>query len=320
MIIKQGRYEAGAFYISPKSIPENTALSWKAKGILSYLLSRPPNWEMSTTDLARRSSDGMDAVRSGIAELELAGYIVRGRENDASGRFVWVSRIYDSPIDANKRSRPDDRKQPQPSTENPSMENPSMENPQGNNNNSNNNDLITSGSSQNPTPPIAAKGNELFTELFGPPSEQRPRRDHTDIDARNRGIASAIAGFYEDNGAAPWVRAGGERITARDGISELALRRVHWTLTDAGIAPPNSDAGWKTWRPMLVAIFQETGGDWSAVQRAAREIHQKGPYAGKPPNWHNIARVAVGAQKATQSAIPDDLVAVSVDDFFGGAS
>ena len=36
---------------------ENPSLSWKAKGVLAYLLSRPDDWEIILGDLIKRSTD-----------------------------------------------------------------------------------------------------------------------------------------------------------------------------------------------------------------------------------------------------------------------
>lgn len=52
-------------------------LSWKAKGIFNYLITRPPFWEIHTSDLIERSNDGKSSLYSGIKELIETGYIFR---------------------------------------------------------------------------------------------------------------------------------------------------------------------------------------------------------------------------------------------------
>lgn len=49
-------------------------LSYKAKGILSEILSLPPTWDYTLAGLAALANDGIDSVRSGIKELENSGY------------------------------------------------------------------------------------------------------------------------------------------------------------------------------------------------------------------------------------------------------
>lgn len=71
---------------------ENTKLSWKAKGILAYLLSRPDDWQIRVYDLINRSPDGAYAVRAAVRELIQAGHIERiyERENGRVKRVVLV--------------------------------------------------------------------------------------------------------------------------------------------------------------------------------------------------------------------------------------
>lgn len=45
-------------------------LSNKAKGLLTIMLSLPPNWDMTLKGLVSLSSDGIDAIRTTITELE----------------------------------------------------------------------------------------------------------------------------------------------------------------------------------------------------------------------------------------------------------
>lgn len=41
---------------------EDTRLSWAARGVLAYLLSRPDDWRVLATDLQRRGDLGRDGV------------------------------------------------------------------------------------------------------------------------------------------------------------------------------------------------------------------------------------------------------------------
>lgn len=76
----------------------NPDLSFKAKGILAYLMSRPDGWETNYVDLANRSTDGIISVRSGIKELRDAGHISQRMQREKSGRFdktLWE--VYETP-------------------------------------------------------------------------------------------------------------------------------------------------------------------------------------------------------------------------------
>ncbi len=50
-------------------------ISFKAKGILIYVLSKPKDWNIRISDLVNKSPlEGITSIRSGIEELVLAGY------------------------------------------------------------------------------------------------------------------------------------------------------------------------------------------------------------------------------------------------------
>ena len=86
-----------------RAMLEASDLSWKAKGILSYLLGKPDNWQLKEADLINRGNDGRDAVRSGIAELQSAGYLRKEVVSGKAGQFsrnIW--HITDTPGYANE--------------------------------------------------------------------------------------------------------------------------------------------------------------------------------------------------------------------------
>jgi len=53
---------------------EDERLSWKAKGLLAYLLSKPRDWRVMSEDLVAKATDGRDAVKAAMRELRDAGY------------------------------------------------------------------------------------------------------------------------------------------------------------------------------------------------------------------------------------------------------
>jgi hypothetical protein len=67
---------------------KDSGLSWKAKGLLAYLLSKPDDWVINEHDLVEHAKDGRDSMRAGLKELIEAGYVVRsGRRRDSRGRM-----------------------------------------------------------------------------------------------------------------------------------------------------------------------------------------------------------------------------------------
>ena len=65
---------------------DDRALSYKAKGLLSCMLRAPEDWDYTLEGLAELSTDGVDAVRSAVNELERGGYLSRNQSR-VSGRF-----------------------------------------------------------------------------------------------------------------------------------------------------------------------------------------------------------------------------------------
>jgi hypothetical protein len=67
---------------------EDTDLSWKVKGILSYLLTKPNNWIVRITDLCNKSPNGKTEIRSAMKDLIKYGYAKVIYERDEnSGRL-----------------------------------------------------------------------------------------------------------------------------------------------------------------------------------------------------------------------------------------
>ena len=124
-IFRRMKNRNNPYVMIDKEIFENRTLSWKAKGLLGYLLSRPDDWIVRMTDLAKRSSEGMAAVRTAVKELEEAGYMVRRRGQDDDGKFQWTVEVHEVPVSPSTENHKMDD---EPSTDFPSMENPLVEN------------------------------------------------------------------------------------------------------------------------------------------------------------------------------------------------
>ena len=76
-------------------------MSLKAKGLLSLMLSLPPDWDYSIAGLITLSKDRESSVKSGLKELETFGYLridkIYPNESE-SGRIEYVYNIFESPI------------------------------------------------------------------------------------------------------------------------------------------------------------------------------------------------------------------------------
>ena len=61
---------------------EDARLSFRARGLLSYLLARPAGYALTTRGLARAGREGRTAVASAVRELVVAGYLSRVASDD----------------------------------------------------------------------------------------------------------------------------------------------------------------------------------------------------------------------------------------------
>lgn len=97
MIVRRQRLDR--WTTIPNDVLRDHRLSWKARGLLAHLLSMPDGWRTSSDRLARLGPDGRDAVRSGLAELEAAGYLQRRRCQDRrTGLWSTEVIISDQPV------------------------------------------------------------------------------------------------------------------------------------------------------------------------------------------------------------------------------
>ena len=107
----------------------NHALSLKAKGLLSQMLSLPDDWDYSLKGLTTGCRDGIDSVRSAVHELEDGGYLCRSKVRDARGRIIdYNYEVFELP----QKERIEKRPAPvpnSPSSENPMSGFPTLENP-----------------------------------------------------------------------------------------------------------------------------------------------------------------------------------------------
>ncbi|MBU5406504.1 helix-turn-helix domain-containing protein [Paraeggerthella hongkongensis] len=103
-------------------------LTLKAKGLMSFMLSLPDDWDYTIKGMAALHPDGIDSIRTALNELEEYGYMVRARRRDAGGRLRDTEYvIYESPrLDLPILENPT---QAEPILENPTQVFPTQENP-----------------------------------------------------------------------------------------------------------------------------------------------------------------------------------------------
>lgn len=89
------------FVIIDKTGLEDERLSFKARGILAFLLGKPDDWYTSMKHLERSSEkDGRESVRSGVKELMDIGYMIRVPNRTPDGHFKGhVTIVFETPAD-----------------------------------------------------------------------------------------------------------------------------------------------------------------------------------------------------------------------------
>lgn len=115
------------------SVVNNTGLrderlSWKAKGILAYILTLPDDWVFYREELATHAKDGLDSLRSGMKELKEYGYLQRLPIRNNNKKIVsWETVIHEVPQVEPLADFPPVE---EPPVENPPVGNPPVENPE----------------------------------------------------------------------------------------------------------------------------------------------------------------------------------------------
>ena len=181
-----------------KGFLEDPRLSFKAKGILGYLLTKPDNWVVRISDLMNHTKDGRDSIYAGLKELHEHKYYHKAQARDAKGRLShWECFICEVPMttDTDFSANPPFTEKPntvkpeeenpltdypytgKPETENPNpaepnTAKPNTENPPLSNNYINNNDFNKNKHSNNDC------SNNNPTPTSAPPAKDSRRKDH----------------------------------------------------------------------------------------------------------------------------------------------
>ena len=171
----------------------NTALSLKAKGLLSLMLSLPEDWDYTTKGLARICRDGVDSICATVRELEDAGYIIRERVRNANGRLGSIEyTILEQP-------RPPEPKPGKPERENPVLDNPEQASP-----------VLGEPEQENPA--------QLNTKES---SKDKSKKDLSSTEGSNPVLSSPKAPRGSDGMGRDWMR-------ERESYRELILENIEY--------------------------------------------------------------------------------------------
>jgi len=212
-------------------------LSWKAKGLLAYLLGKPDDWTVMIGDVVKRSTDGEYAVRTALQELVDCGYVTRKQERYDDGTFAHVEYIV--------------REQPLggfPHAGRPLSDNRSVTN-----------DDVTKDEGTSKSSPQRKINPDEELARFG----LTGKAWHDANPGNGRGL-------QPPSGEEPWLTWGGDRIRKRDNVGEVDLRHVGWLLEHVTGVVPKSDGAWYSWRKNWVDWYNEAGGNFTVIEKALR--------------------------------------------------
>lgn len=81
-----------------RSVANDQRLSFRARGLLVWLLDKPDDWRVNSTQIANHCPEGRDAVRAALAELEQCGYLTRQRVQGSKGRWCTDVVVHETPV------------------------------------------------------------------------------------------------------------------------------------------------------------------------------------------------------------------------------
>jgi hypothetical protein len=97
LIIRSNR-PTNHFTIVDNAIVNNHNLTYRARGILIYLLSKPDGWYTSAQRLSSMHTEGRDAINTCLKELQEHGYMQLVRRQDDLGHWESHWLVFDSPV------------------------------------------------------------------------------------------------------------------------------------------------------------------------------------------------------------------------------
>lgn len=96
-IIRVSKGKDNPFVMINKLTLTDSELTWEARGVLAYLLSKPDDWQVRVWDLVKQGPGGRQRMQRILKELETAGYMERRRLRNGNGTFYWETLVYERP-------------------------------------------------------------------------------------------------------------------------------------------------------------------------------------------------------------------------------
>lgn len=96
-IIRTPHNRDNPYFMMTRAAAQDESLSWAARGVLAYLLSKPGHWRVQVSDLEQQC--GRDKVYAILKELVDTRYMERILTRRTDGRFgAYEYRVYETPL------------------------------------------------------------------------------------------------------------------------------------------------------------------------------------------------------------------------------
>ncbi|MEU9671886.1 hypothetical protein AB0E25_41650 [Streptomyces bobili] len=106
--IRRGVMAADQFTRIANDLFRDPKISFKAKGIFGYISTHRDGWQITVATLARHGRERVDAVTTGLEELENHGFLLRERDRNADGTLGQALYcITDLPVLQSPSSQPE---------------------------------------------------------------------------------------------------------------------------------------------------------------------------------------------------------------------
>ncbi|MDH6279317.1 replication protein [Prescottella agglutinans] len=104
--IRRGPRRVDRFTILDNDVINDKRLSYRARGVLIWLLSKPADWRTRSESIAAQSpKEGREAIRSAMRELREAGYLRTEKIQDPeTGRWSTITTVFEVPVDESETS------------------------------------------------------------------------------------------------------------------------------------------------------------------------------------------------------------------------
>ncbi len=274
------------FTITDNATTNDDTISYRALGLLHYVLSKPLDWRADSETLSRGAGrEGRDAVRSAMRELEKHGYLTRERTQNEKGHWLTETVWHEVPVPLDQRTHKE-KSQVKPKTGNQSSAT-SSGNPQvapETGNPSSVDSPATENPSSVPTPGKPASG---FPAVGKPGALQRTVTKDSDKGGGSPRARTSLAPAADETSPDPTSDESHDRPPLRD-APVPALRHVEDALrgwlnaAERKAAQGRLDAGESTY-----TVIKELRAGREKDRRAAREVELRRA-AGKVPQTAGV--------------------------------